>query len=68
MRSCYKAIYNTTNEIADMVEVEHGFNPVNHLRNAVCYRLVFFSLHYFFNLIDPHINKKISSSSICLDI
>jgi len=34
MRSCYKAIYNTTNEIADMVEVEHGFNPVNHLRNA----------------------------------
>ena len=30
--------------------------------------LFFFSLHYFFNLIDPHINKKISSSSICLDI
>ncbi|PVH65530.1 hypothetical protein PAHAL_1G016900 [Panicum hallii] len=34
MRPCYKAIYTTTNEIADMVEEEHGFNPVNHLRNA----------------------------------
>ncbi|RLN08291.1 (3S,6E)-nerolidol synthase 1-like isoform X2 [Panicum miliaceum] len=34
IRSCYKAIYTITNEIADMVEEEHGFNPVNHLKNA----------------------------------
>ncbi|RCV05753.1 hypothetical protein SETIT_1G108500v2 [Setaria italica] len=34
IRSCYKAIYTTTNEIADMVEEERGFNPINHLRHA----------------------------------
>ncbi|CAL5060678.1 unnamed protein product [Urochloa decumbens] len=34
IRSCYKAIYTTTNEIANMVEAEHGFNPLNHLKNA----------------------------------
>ncbi|OEL21668.1 S-(+)-linalool synthase, chloroplastic, partial [Dichanthelium oligosanthes] len=34
MRSCYKAIYATTYDIADTVEEEHGFNPVNHLRNS----------------------------------
>jgi hypothetical protein len=35
IRSCYQAIYTITNEIADMVEEERGFNPLNHLRNAV---------------------------------
>ncbi|XP_039780495.1 terpene synthase 2, chloroplastic-like [Panicum virgatum] len=34
MRSCYNALYTITNEIADMAEKEHGFNPVNHLREA----------------------------------
>nr|CAB3445366.1 unnamed protein product [Digitaria exilis] len=34
MRSCYTAIYTTTNEITDLVEEVHGFNPVNHLRNS----------------------------------
>ncbi|CAN6247408.1 unnamed protein product [Urochloa humidicola] len=34
IRSCYKAIYTSTNEIANMVEEEHGFNPINHLKNA----------------------------------
>jgi (3S)-linalool synthase len=38
IRSCYQAIYTITNEIADMVEEERGFNPLNHLRNAVCRR------------------------------
>ncbi|CAN6226981.1 unnamed protein product [Urochloa humidicola] len=34
MRSCYKALYTITNEIADMAEKENGINPVNHLRKA----------------------------------
>jgi len=34
MRSCYNALYTITNEIADMAQKEHGFNPVNHLRKA----------------------------------
>ncbi|KAG0531427.1 hypothetical protein BDA96_04G021900 [Sorghum bicolor] len=34
MRSCYKALYTITNEIADMAKQEHGLNPVNHLRKA----------------------------------
>ncbi|CAN6236943.1 unnamed protein product [Urochloa humidicola] len=34
MRSCYNALYTITNEIADMAEKEHGFNPVKHLRKA----------------------------------
>ncbi|CAL4890362.1 unnamed protein product [Urochloa decumbens] len=34
MRSCYKALYTITNEIADMAEKENGMNPVNHLRKA----------------------------------
>ncbi|XP_066324790.1 terpene synthase 2, chloroplastic-like isoform X1 [Miscanthus floridulus] len=34
MRSCYKALYTITNDIADMAEKEHGMNPVNHLRKA----------------------------------
>ncbi|CAN6277382.1 unnamed protein product [Urochloa humidicola] len=34
IRTCYKAIYTSTNKIANMVEEEHGFNPVNHLKNA----------------------------------
>jgi (3S)-linalool synthase len=37
MRSCYNALYTITNEIADMAEKEHGFNPVGHLREEVCY-------------------------------
>jgi (3S)-linalool synthase len=36
MRSCYKALYTTMNEIADVAEKKHGVNPVNHLRKAVC--------------------------------
>jgi (3S)-linalool synthase len=35
MRSCYKALYTITDEIANMAEKEHGLNPVNHLRKAV---------------------------------
>uniref|UniRef100_A0A0A9BM36 TPS3 n=1 Tax=Arundo donax TaxID=35708 RepID=A0A0A9BM36_ARUDO len=34
MKSCYKALYTVTNEIADMVEKEHGLNPINHLKKA----------------------------------
>ncbi|XP_066317766.1 terpene synthase 2, chloroplastic-like isoform X2 [Miscanthus floridulus] len=34
MRSCYRALYTITNEIADMAAKEHGLNPVNHLRKA----------------------------------
>ncbi|KAK3152008.1 hypothetical protein QOZ80_2BG0153160 [Eleusine coracana subsp. coracana] len=34
MRLCYKAIFSVTNEIADMVKKEHGFNPINHLKKA----------------------------------
>ncbi|KAL6629739.1 hypothetical protein ACP70R_029504 [Stipagrostis hirtigluma subsp. patula] len=34
MRSCYKALYTVTNDIADMAEKEHGLNPSNHLRKA----------------------------------
>ncbi|WVZ78120.1 hypothetical protein U9M48_025882 [Paspalum notatum var. saurae] len=34
MRACYMALYTVTNEIADMVEKEHGLNPLNHLRKA----------------------------------
>ncbi|KAK3155870.1 hypothetical protein QOZ80_2AG0099710 [Eleusine coracana subsp. coracana] len=34
MRSCYKALYNVTNGIADMAEKEHGLNPIDHLRKA----------------------------------
>uniref|UniRef100_J3N3L7 Terpene synthase metal-binding domain-containing protein n=1 Tax=Oryza brachyantha TaxID=4533 RepID=J3N3L7_ORYBR len=34
MGSCYRAIYTVTNGIADMVEREHGVNPINHLKKA----------------------------------
>nr|XP_034573066.1 terpene synthase 2, chloroplastic-like [Setaria viridis] len=34
MRSCYKALYTTMNEIADVAEKKHGVNPANHLRKA----------------------------------
>nr|UTE11663.1 terpene synthase 2 [Cymbopogon martinii] len=34
MRSCYRALYTITNEIANMAEKEHGLNPINHLRKA----------------------------------
>ncbi|CAN6226984.1 unnamed protein product [Urochloa humidicola] len=34
MRFCYNTLYTITNEIADMAEKEHGFNPINHLRKA----------------------------------
>ncbi|CAL4889567.1 unnamed protein product [Urochloa decumbens] len=34
MRSCYKALYTVTNEIADMAEKEHGPNPISHLKKA----------------------------------
>jgi len=56
MRSCYMALYTVTNEIADMVEKEHGLNPVNHLRKAVCYQIIL-SYIYFFNFICINSNK-----------
>jgi hypothetical protein len=59
IRSCYKAIYTSTNEIASMVEEEHGFNPVKHLKNSVCYKLNCFSSHFQF---DEDIKRKNSSS------
>uniref|UniRef100_A0A0D9XKX7 Terpene synthase metal-binding domain-containing protein n=1 Tax=Leersia perrieri TaxID=77586 RepID=A0A0D9XKX7_9ORYZ len=34
MRSCYRALYSVTNDMADMVEKEHGVNPINHLKKA----------------------------------
>uniref|UniRef100_A0A0D9VBI2 S-linalool synthase n=1 Tax=Leersia perrieri TaxID=77586 RepID=A0A0D9VBI2_9ORYZ len=34
MRWCYRALYTVTNNIADIVEREHGVNPINHLKNA----------------------------------
>ena len=42
MISCYKALYTVANDIADMVRKEHGLNPINHLKKAVCL------LGYFF--------------------
>ena len=48
MISCYKALYTTTNDIADMARKEHGANPINHLKKAVCLLKGFF---IFFNLI-----------------
>ncbi|VAI42531.1 hypothetical protein VPH35_103021 [Triticum aestivum] len=34
MISCYKALYNITNDIADMSKKEHGLNPIDHLKKA----------------------------------
>ncbi|KAL5207066.1 hypothetical protein ABZP36_031501 [Zizania latifolia] len=34
MRSCYRALYTITNDIADLVQIEHGVNPINHLMKA----------------------------------
>ncbi|VAI54045.1 hypothetical protein VPH35_108875 [Triticum aestivum] len=34
MRSCYKALYTITSDIADMVRKEHGLSPINHLKKA----------------------------------
>ncbi|KAL5208557.1 hypothetical protein ABZP36_032992 [Zizania latifolia] len=34
MRSCYRALYTITNDIADLVRIEHGVNPINHLKKA----------------------------------
>ncbi|KAF0935015.1 hypothetical protein E2562_029536 [Oryza meyeriana var. granulata] len=34
MRSCYRALHTVTNDIADMVEREHGVNPINHLKKS----------------------------------
>ncbi|CAN6226986.1 unnamed protein product [Urochloa humidicola] len=34
MRTCYKALFAVTNEMAYMSEKEHGLNPINHLRKA----------------------------------
>ncbi|KAG8057941.1 hypothetical protein GUJ93_ZPchr0002g24019 [Zizania palustris] len=34
MRSCYMALYTLTNDIADLVKIEHGVNPINHLKTA----------------------------------
>lgn len=45
MRSCYKALYTVTNDIADMVEKEQGLNPIDYLKKSVCL------LECFFNLI-----------------
>lgn len=49
MRSCFKALYTITTEIADMVEEEHGMNPVNHFREAVCYCIVYL-IYTLFNI------------------
>jgi (3S)-linalool synthase len=35
MKSCYKAIYTITNDIADTAMKEHGLNPINHFKRAV---------------------------------
>ncbi|CAM0947508.1 unnamed protein product [Alopecurus aequalis] len=34
MRSCYNAIYTITNDIADLVEREHGLHPMDQLKKA----------------------------------
>ncbi|KAG8057944.1 hypothetical protein GUJ93_ZPchr0002g26694 [Zizania palustris] len=34
MRSCYRALYTVTNDIADLIKTEHGVNPINHLKKA----------------------------------
>ncbi|KAL5207474.1 hypothetical protein ABZP36_031909 [Zizania latifolia] len=34
MRSCYRALYTITNDIADLVQIEHGVSPINHLKKA----------------------------------
>uniref|UniRef100_A0ACD5TBX7 Uncharacterized protein n=1 Tax=Avena sativa TaxID=4498 RepID=A0ACD5TBX7_AVESA len=34
MRSCYKALYTITNDIADMARKEHGSNPIYHLKKS----------------------------------
>ncbi|KAK1614430.1 hypothetical protein QYE76_019947 [Lolium multiflorum] len=34
MRSCYSALYTITNEIADLVEREHGLYPMDQLKKA----------------------------------
>ncbi|KAG8057942.1 hypothetical protein GUJ93_ZPchr0002g25796 [Zizania palustris] len=34
VRSCYRALYTITNDIADLVQSEHGVNPINHLKKA----------------------------------
>uniref|UniRef100_A0ACD5TBY3 Uncharacterized protein n=1 Tax=Avena sativa TaxID=4498 RepID=A0ACD5TBY3_AVESA len=34
MKSCYKALYTVTNDIADMSTKEHGVNPIDHLKKA----------------------------------
>jgi len=47
MRSCYKALYTITNEIADMAEKEHGLNPANNLRKAVCFLIILSCMHFF---------------------
>ncbi|CAL9167758.1 unnamed protein product [Musa hybrid cultivar] len=34
MRKCYDALYKTTNEIAEMIFEEHGWNPINILKKS----------------------------------
>lgn len=34
MRSCYNALYTITNDIADIVEREHGSSPMEHLKKS----------------------------------
>ena len=36
MVPCYKALYTVTNDIANMTTKEHGVNPIDHLKKAVC--------------------------------
>uniref|UniRef100_J3LVN5 Terpene synthase metal-binding domain-containing protein n=1 Tax=Oryza brachyantha TaxID=4533 RepID=J3LVN5_ORYBR len=34
MRTCYQALYNVTTDMAELVEKEHGYNPIQHFRKA----------------------------------
>lgn len=35
MKTCFMAIYDTTDEISRMVSVEYGWNPIEFLRKEV---------------------------------
>ncbi|XP_072978777.1 (3S,6E)-nerolidol synthase 1-like isoform X1 [Typha angustifolia] len=34
MKACYKALYDVTNQIADTISQEHGWNPINSLKKS----------------------------------
>lgn len=39
MRMSYKALIDTTNEIAHTIREKHGFDPINSLKQTVCISL-----------------------------